>query len=356
MVEDKGLSLPCNKKVLNEKKELMKMKLGIIGSGLIVQEFLHVLLEMEGLEVIGIQGTSRSLPNIKEMQAQFGLKVGTDKFDELCDAGIDTVYVAVPNHLHFDYCVQALKRGLNVICEKPMTSNIEEARTLALLAKEKERFLFEAITTLYLGNYLKIKEWLNRIGEIKLVQSQYSQYSRRYDAFLRDEILPVFDTAKSGGALMDLNLYNLHYVLGLFGKPEKSVYFANVEKGIDTSGVLVLNYPGFVATCVAAKDSKGIFGGIIQGTKGCIRSALPPNVVGEVVLELNDGTREVYDDGMGKLRMIPEFQCFIKAINNNDLAFCYQQLDKSLAVCEVQTNSRRKAGIYFAADKEKEYA
>ena len=328
------------------------MKLGIIGSGMIVQEFLPKLLEMPGLEVVGIQGTTASLLHIQEMQKTYGLAVATDDFEVLCAAGIDTVYVAVPNHLHFDYCQRALEKKLNVICEKPLTSTVEEATALATLAKRQQCFLFEAITTLYLGNYLKIQEWLARIGKIKLVQSQYSQYSRRYDAFQRNEILPAFDPAKSGGALMDLNLYNLHYVMGLFGRPAKAAYYANIEKKIDTSGVLVLQYPDFVATCVAAKDSKGILGGIIQGTKGCIRSLLPPNVVGEVVLELNDGTREVFDDGMGKQRLVPEFTRFIEAINANDLAFCYQQLDQSVAVSEVQTSARRAAGIVFAADKE----
>ena len=45
-------------------------------------------------------------------------------------------------------------------------------------------------------------------------------------------------------------------------------------------------------------------------------------------------------------------QRFIEAINANDLAFCYQQLDQSVAVSEVQTSARRAAGIVFAADKE----
>ena len=80
------------------------MKLGIIGSGMIVQEFLPKLLEMPGLEVVGIQGTTASLLHIQEMQKTYGLAVATDDFEVLCAAGIDTVYVAVPNHLHFDYC------------------------------------------------------------------------------------------------------------------------------------------------------------------------------------------------------------------------------------------------------------
>lgn len=41
---------------------------------------------------------------------------------------------------------------------------------------------------------------------------------------------------------MDLNVYNIHFVVGLFGAPNKVEYFANIEKGIDTSGVAILEY------------------------------------------------------------------------------------------------------------------
>lgn len=327
------------------------MKLGIIGSGVIVEEFLPKLVQMEGIEILGIQGVKEMMQEVKRLCDENGISCATYDFDTLCATGIDTVYIAVPNFLHFDYCKKALEKGLHVIVEKPMTSNFAEADYLMKLAKEKHLFLFEAITTLYLGNYKKIQEWLPRIGEIKLIQSQYSQYSRRYDAFSKGEVLPAFDPNKSGGALMDLNLYNLHYVMGLVGKPKAVTYYANIERDIDTSGILVLEYEKFIANCTAAKDCKGMYGGIIQGTKGCIKSKYPANLVGEVSLELNDGTNEVYDDGSAKERLIPEFTAFMNAINTKDYDFCYQQLEKSAAVSEIQTKARLDAGIRFPADK-----
>ena len=185
---------------------------------------------------------------------------------------------------------------------------------------------------------------------MKLVQSQYSQYSSRYDAFKRGEILPVFDPQKAGGALMDLGLYNLHYVLGLFGKPENVKYYANLERKIDTSGVLMMEYENFNAMCVCAKDSEGERIGVIQGSKGKIISEEAPGLVGKVTLKLYDGTTESFDDGFSKDRVVPEFKAFIRAVNENDLEFCYKQLEKSLLVSEVQTKARIEAGIKFPQD------
>lgn len=327
------------------------MKLGIIGTGMIVENFLPYLVKMEGLEIKALLSTPRSLDKAREMADRFSIVFVTADFEELCGMDIDTVYVAVPNFMHFDYCRKALKRKLNVIVEKPMVCSLREAQELKQLAEENQCFLFEAITTLYLGNYKKVQEWLPRIGTIKLAQSQYSQYSSRYNAFRSGEVLPAFDPAKAGGALMDLNLYNIHYIMGLFGKPESYRYYANIERGIDTSGILVMEYDGFTAMCLAAKDSKGMRGGLIQGTDGVIRTEESPNLVGKAVLELNDGTVEEYDDGYTDKRMIPEFETFIKTINAKDYDFCYQMLEKSIAVTEVQTKARLAAGIVFPADE-----
>lgn len=324
------------------------MKLGVIGSGTIVQEFLPHLRTLPEVQITALLSTPRSLEKAKAL----GVPCTTDRFEEFLSAGLDAAYIAVPNHLHFQYIKQVLEAGLHVIAEKPITSNDREALALQALAQEKGLLLFEAITTLYLGNYQKIREWLPRIGTVKLVQSQFCQYSRRYDRFMAGEVLPVFDPAKSGGALMDLGLYNLHFIMGLFGPPLAARYRPNLEKGIDTSGVLTLEYPGFQALAVCAKDCAGSVGGIIQGTKGCIRSSMSPNLVGEVVLELNDGTREAFDDGQAAARCLPEFRAFARAIEANDAAFCQTMLEKSIAVSQVETAARLAAGIRFAADEE----
>ena len=327
------------------------MKLGIIGSGLIVQAFLPRLVKMEGLQVQAVQGTPETREQVEQLCAENGVPHACSSFEQLCGLDIDTVYVAVPNFLHADYCRRALEKGLNVIVEKPMASNAREAEELAALAQKNGRFLFEAVTTPYLENFAKIREWLPKIGTVKMVQSQYSQYSRRYDAFRAGQVLPVFDPAKSGGAMMDLNLYNLHLVMGLFGEPERVWYSANVERGIDTSGVLLMQYQGFQALCLAAKDSKGATGAVIQGTDGCIRTAGSPNFIGTVTLELNDGTVRAFNEGTPQERLLPEFRAFIRCVNENDHAFCDRMMACSIAVSRTQTEARLQAGVRFPADE-----
>ena len=146
---------------------------------------------------------------------------------------------------------------------------------------------------------------------------------------------------------MDLCLYNIHYVMGLFGRPESISYYPNMERNIDTSGILLMLYPDFTAVCMAAKDCDGAVGGAIMGTKGFITSDMKPNMVGNVTLQLRDGTREVCEEPFAEKRMIPEFTQFIRAIEEKDHDFCYEKLQKSLEVNEVLNRARIQAGIRF---------
>ena len=134
------------------------MKLGIIGTGLIVKDFLPELVKMKGLEIVSIMGSPTGFEKAEALSVQYGIPNAVHDLEELCGTDIDTVYVAVPNNMHFAYCKKALEMGKNVIVEKPMTDDAGQAESLAALAKKKKRFLFEAITTVYITGYQKIQK------------------------------------------------------------------------------------------------------------------------------------------------------------------------------------------------------
>ena len=326
------------------------MKLAIAGGGLIVRTAAPYL-NAWGWEVDCICVTEKGVQRAGELATQWGSPPVYSDYDKmLSETGAQVVYVAVPNHMHFSFAKKALEQGFHVILEKPITSNLREAEELARLAKEKKKFLFEAITTIHLPSYDLLRQNLHRIGTVKLVTCNFSQYSSRYDAFRQGIIAPVFDPEKSGGCLMDLNIYNIHWVMNLFGKPESVIYQANVERGVDTSGVLTMSYPDFQAVCVAAKDCGAPCRYIIQGTKGYLLQDRSANEGGEILLHLNDGTQERFDAPV-EHRMAPEFVFFREEIASENLQKCYELLDYSLEVAKVLQMARDSAGIVFPADQ-----
>lgn len=325
------------------------MNLCIVGTGAITNEVLP-LMKRCGWEVIALCGTQRSLQLTEKLCGKYQIPLCFGNFlDVLKQKEFDAVYLAVPNHLHFPLACQALEAGQNVIIEKPLASNAKEAEQLFDLAKKHNCFLFEAISTAYLPNYQKVQELLPNVGDVKLAVCHYCQYSRRYDAFVAGKVLPAFDPEKSGGAVMDINLYNIHYLIGLFGVPQKIAYSANVKRGIDTSGVLTLQYDGFQAVAIGAKDCSAPCFCMVQGTRGYFIQRTPANTCGEILLHWNDGT-EINWDTQPEHRLIPEFQHFAKIIATGKPADCHEMLERSLQVSRIQTEARRQAGIRFPAD------
>ena len=326
------------------------MKLAVIGSGMIVNEFLSIVPYLNNIKINGIYGRKKSYEKLNKIKKQNNIKNIFYNYEELLKSDIDTVYICLPNSLHFEFSKKALEANKNVIVEKPITSNYKEAKILSDLARKRRLFIFEAITTLYLPNYLKIKKLISKLGEIKIVECNYSQYSSRYDDFKKGKVLPVFDPKFSGGALMDLNIYNIHYIVGLFGRPKNVEYYPNIERGIDTSGILVLDYDKFKCVCIGSKECKAPIYNNIQGDKGCIYQDNPTNKCERFELLLNNEESKIINENNYRNRMIYEFIEFEKMISSNDFNRCFQLLDHSLIVSEVQTVARKKSGIKFAAD------
>lgn len=194
------------------------MKMGTIGTGMIT-EWLNTAFQDNGLECTAVY--SRKEETGRRLADKYNMpKVYTDLDAMLHDEELDCIYIASPNSLHYPQAMRALEAGKNVILEKPFVSTIEECRTLIDTAKKHHRFLFEAITVPYNPNYQKIKERIGDLGSLKMVQCNFSQYSSKYDKFKNNENPNVFNPQFSGGALMDINIYNAHFIIGLFGRSE----------------------------------------------------------------------------------------------------------------------------------------
>ena len=326
------------------------MKLGIVGSGKIVQEFLPWLASSPVFEVAALCSTQRSAGKAAALCAQYGVPLHVTDYSQLL-AAVDVVYIALPNLLHTAYAKAALEAGRHVIVEKPLAPCASEAAALSALAHRKGCFLFEAVTTQYLENYRKLRQLLPRVGQVKLVQCNFSQYSSRYDAFCAGQTAPVFDPQQAGGALMDLAVYNVSYIVGLFGEPQQVHYAANVEKGIDTSGILTMDYRSFKAVSIAAKDCAAPPRYVIQGTRGYLLQKSTANLCGPVTLHLNDGREEHFSLNGKRPRCAAEFEIIAHAIAAGDQELCSGMLETSLAVSRVLTAARQSAGIKFPCDK-----
>lgn len=328
---------------------MKEIRLGTIGSGEIVHNILDGVARTEGICLEAVY--SRSREKGSALAAEYGAsKVYTDMDAMLADEEINFVYIASPNLLHYPNTLRALEAGKNVICEKPFCTKASQARELVALAKEKGLILVEAVPTTYLPNYAPLREALSKIGPVHLVLGNYTQYSSRYDKLMAGELPNVFNPDFAGGALMDINYYNVYLTLALFGKPFNAIYHANLhDNGIDTSGVATLHYPGFTASLAGSKDARGRSFYQIEGEWGYINVTDGSNGLAEIVVSTAAG-EEVFNFQPDPSRWYYEIQNLTPLLLAEDHAAIDERMEIMIGVTEVIERLRRWAGIRFPGD------
>lgn len=324
---------------------LNKLKTAILGAGTIVPDFLLSSTFVENVEAYCILGVESDREKMETFVNEYGLKhIYTDYEELLANDEIDVVYVALPNNLHFEYAKKALNCGKNVIVEKPFCSSSSQAEELFDIAEKNKKYVFEAIPNIHFPNFKEIKKQVGDVGDIKIVELNVSKYSRRYDDFKNGVILPAFDPKKDGGALMDMGVYNIHFLVGLFGEPNSVEYFPNIEKNIDTSGILILKYPHFTVSAIASKDCSSPSCINIQGDKGYIHSDSTTHILQGFETKQNDSEKKFIDLNIRAPheRLTYEIEEFGRIIADRDDAR-YEELKKqTLDVLKIITLAKEK--------------
>ena len=316
-----------------------------IGTGAITKSMLQEFARCEDLNCIAIY--SRNEATGRAIADQFGIPtVYTDMEKMLADPAIEMVYIASPNAIHYGQTKAALLAGKHVLCEKPFAPTVAEAQELMDLAKEKNLLLFEAITTAHHPHYAIIRDTIPSLGKLKMVLCTFCQYSSRYPALLAGKVSPVLDPAFKGGALMDINLYNIHFCVGLFGAPQGVHYYPNIHSnGVDTSGCLVLKYDGFHCQCVGAKDCAAENGIQIVGEDGYIHVTPSGSNCQKVVISIRGKEQVVYE--LPENPWYYEVQDLGKLFAAGDYDASHAGLSVTRDVVEVLEKARKDGGLCF---------
>ena len=297
------------------------MKISIAGTGKIVGEVLQMIhKEFAGkIEVTGIYSREHSVEHAIDLcqaYAQTGF-VYTDYERMLQEAEADYVYIANANHVHHEYAMKAMMAGKNVIVEKPVAVDRVQTEELIDTAIQRCVYCLPAFSLLYMPLFRQLQELVPQLGTIRMIHCNFAQRSSRYDRYLRGELTPVFDPAMAGGTLADLNVYNLCFMIALFGPPRTVRYECNRGfNGIDTSGTLLCHYPTSIATLSASKDSNGLSYGCIQGENGYIEVHGSVSILDSFTLHLNGKEPITYKSDSSRHRLSYEFQEFLALIEN----------------------------------------
>lgn len=258
-------------------------KWGIIGCGTISHDFTTCLVKDQRAAVIAC--AARSADAAAEFAARFGIQKSYSVYQELCnDPDIDVVYIGTLNPQHKEQTIMALNAGKHVICEKPLGMNKKEVEEMIAAAQANKRFLMEALWIRFTPAFKRVRQLISE-GTIGDVVS----YKGNFSLNIAPEAAPrLWQLDLGGGGLLDLGVYNLHYLPVLFGassRPEKVAAIGTLVNGIDSVCAANIKY-GTTQYAQVSTDiySNGFNEHVIVGTKGII--TLPDHVPIEFKLQL----------------------------------------------------------------------
>lgn len=313
------------------------MRIGVIGAGRIVRLFLSAVAQVEGAVCTAICTREKTMERATLLGKQHEIEQiynDVDKF--LSDGDFDWVYIGVQNALHYEYAKKALLCNKHVIVEKPICGIRSQVEDLYQLAKERDRFMYEAMMVFYLPLYQTLKQCVERLVDIKVVMCNFSKVSSAYEAYCNGVVGHFFDKESYGGALYDLNIYNINVLAGIFGMPADVKYFPNHGyNGVDTSGVAMLTYPKYQVCCVAAKDSDGVDFMQIQARNGYIYLEGAAASLSKLTVCV-DGVVETYEaQDEHDVRMACEVRAMKEMWAAGDLEACYAIMQDTLNAIEI---------------------
>jgi len=224
-------------------KSSEKIKWGILGCAAIAEKSLiPAFKKAQGAELVAI--ASRSAAKARDWAEKFNLPKSYGSYEDLlADKEIEAVYIPLPNHLHFEWTVRALRAGKQVLCEKPLALTASEVMEMFHQAEANKRLLMEAFMYRFHPRLAKAIELLESrtIGEPRLVQSAFNfVFNREQDNYRRSPQM-------GGGALYDVGCYTVNAARLVFKAEPQEIWATghlDDKAGIDLTTSVLCNFPG----------------------------------------------------------------------------------------------------------------
>ncbi len=272
---------------------MSKVKWGILGTANIADKMtIPGMKEAENCGLYAIAG--RSIDKANSFKEKFGFEKAYGSYEELLQDGeVQAVYIPLPNNLHKQWVIEALKAGKHVLCEKPLGLNADEVREMFRTAEECGRYLMEAYAYLHNPYVESLKKVISSdtIGEVDYVSTAFITQGYKEDIRLYKEL--------GGGAVYDLGCYCTTMILTLIDSDPEFVKASSEfsDKGVDlmTSGIIRFKNGAradFSVGMVLGEDTGDRFDRLyIHGSKGSVKSYVEYNQEGGIsyVIFTKDG-------------------------------------------------------------------
>lgn len=236
---------------------------------------------------------SRDLAKAKEAAGALGIATAYGSYEELlADPKIDAIYNPLPNPLHVPWTVKAAEAGKHVLCEKPLSMTVAEARTLLEVRARTGVKICEAFMIRSFPQWLRLRELLQegRVGELRSVTGFFSYFNVKPEN-IRNRV------EMGGGGVYDIGCYPIHAARYAFRQEPKRVVALldrDPQMGTDRLASALLDFNGGQATFTCSTQLIPYQRMQFLGTRGRIELEIPFNAP-------NDRPTRILIDATGDL-------------------------------------------------------
>jgi predicted dehydrogenase len=226
-----------------------KVRWGVLGvADIAMRKVIPAMQRGEWSEIVAI--ASRDLGRAKQAAARLGIEKAYGSYEELlADPAVEAIYNPLPNHLHVPLSIKAAEAGKHVLCEKPISLTVEEARSLQETRDRTGMKIGEAFMVRTHPQWRKVLDLIKegRIGRVRSVIGCFSYFNR--DPKNIRNILEY-----GGGGLMDIGCYLIYTSRLAFGEEPQRVcglidYDQEMRTDVMTSAMLEFPSGHCVFTC-----------------------------------------------------------------------------------------------------------
>jgi predicted dehydrogenase len=252
-----------------------KIRWGVLSTAAIgVKKVIPAMQLGEYSEVTAI--ASRGLARARAAADQLGIQKAYGSYEELlADPDVDAIYNPLPNQLHVPWSIRAAEAGKHVLCEKPLSLTVAEAKSLLAVRERTGVKIGEAFMIRSFTQWLRVRELLRggRIGEVRAVMAWFS-YFNTYPTNIRNQV------ESGGGALYDIGCYCIQAARCGFGaEPARAVGLIERDPTLHTDRLTsaLLDFPGGHAIFTCSTQTAPYQRVHFVGTRGRIEIEIPFN-------------------------------------------------------------------------------
>jgi predicted dehydrogenase len=215
-----------------EQQNSKYIRFGVIGPGRAASRFAQGLPEVADASLAAIWG--RDSGRSRAFAERFAVPVVAESLDELLAAEIDAVYVATHPDTHAEFCIEALRAGKHVLCEKPAALNQGQLVEILEAAMQHDGLFMEAMKPPFFPLYKRLREHLaaDPIGPVGLVRAGHCDSSLEPD-------YPLHFAELGGGGILGIGPYEAFLALDWLGDLKRVHTLGRVsEAGVDTLALI----------------------------------------------------------------------------------------------------------------------